>query len=420
MANLAVVFFCLPLAASDGGLYPRGDGFCFSFYSLSKTDAVSSLAGGASAVGPFYGDQSKALEMAAALDTKCLYKVEPACMAGRRVADFERADYVWPSDSIVSNQVTAIINAVKTNARIAMWDIEPEELRSWKPQQLHYLKLVASVIRANDPQRRPVYMYECNNRMAGSLAEALAYEDLSTKGTYINDVDHGAYIHQRIWGRWSMEQELGAVARGNPAAAPWIVLWMAGDPAPADYELIPAWCRHDAYLGLVLGGKGIFVWSAARHRAGFSERSFQAYFNGYLSVAHDLNGPLQLGPVFLFGKKNRTTTMSIASGPKQLELVYQNLTNSYPPVACLSTTYEGTEYLFMVNSAEQSVGATFGGLPSVSREDLFAGGSAPTPGGSFSVILPALGVKAFRFAAETPMGKNPARQSAQVLAPRTE
>jgi hypothetical protein len=51
----------------------------------------------------------------------------------------------------------------------------------------------------------------------------------------------------------------------------------------------------------------------------------------------------------------------------------------------------------MVNSAEQSVTATFSGLPPANRLDLFAGTSATTPGGSFSITLPPLAVRAFRF-----------------------
>lgn len=289
-------------AALANELYPKGGTFCFSFYSSSAADALHALTNGATAIGPFYGHQAEALADAVRWNTKILYKVAPPSMTGFKVADFDRPGFVWPADVAISNEVAAIVGAVKTNTHIAMWDIAPEELRSWKPEQLHYLKLVASAIRANDPMRRPVYMYECNNRGAGSLATALVHEDLCVKGNYVNTVDDGVFIHHRIWVRWSMEQELGAVARGNQSAAPWIVLWMAGDPAAADFDLIPAWCRHDAYLGLIMGGKGIFIWSAARNRTGFSERSFNAYFDGYLSVARDLNGPLNLAPVFLFGK----------------------------------------------------------------------------------------------------------------------
>jgi hypothetical protein len=171
---------------------------------------------------------------------------------------------------------------------------------------------------------------------------------------------------------------------------------MAGDPAPGETGLIRDRCRHDAYLGLVMGGKGIQVWSGYRARRGFSNESFQAYFDGYLSVARELNGPLQLAPVFLFGQKRPDASMRIAAGPASLQLIYQG-TNSYPSVTWLCAAYRGADYLFMVNSAEEAVTVAFNGLPAVNREDLFADGSTPTPGGSFSVTLPPLAVKAFRF-----------------------
>jgi len=388
-----------PASAAAGDLYPRGDAFCFSLYSTCNADSLQALSNGATAIGPFYGNQAVPLANADRWNTKVIYKVKPPSMAGFKTSDFDKPGFVRPSDAVISNEVATIVKAVNSDHHIAMWDIEPEELRSWKPEQLHYLKLVASVIRANDPLRRPVYMYECNNRGAGSLAVALTCEDISAKGTYVNIVDDGAFITNRIWARWSMEQELGAVAHGNPSAVPWIILWMAGDPTPAEFDLIPAWCRHDAYLGLIMGGKGIFVWSAARQRPGFSERGFQAYFDGYLSVARDLNGPLHLAPVFLYGTKLTNATMNIVSGPAQLKLVYQKTTNSYPPVTWLNVTHAGADYLLMVNSAECPVTAAFSGLPALGREDLFSGGISPTPDGMFSITLPALAVKAFRFGA---------------------
>jgi hypothetical protein len=381
--------------AVAGDLFPRGDVFCFSFYSISERDSLYALKSGATAIGPYYGEQAPALRLAERLDTRLIYKVRPPAMAGWRS---NHKQFVWPSDEIIRQETAAIVSTVQTNRHIGMWDIEPEELRAWVPAELRYLGLVASVIRSNDPNRRPVFMYEPNHRDAATLAKTLVHQDLCAKGFYADVVQKGAFAHERVWVRWSMDQEHEAIACANPAAQPWLVLWMAHDPAPADRERILARCRHDAYLGLVLGAKGIQVWSGARARRGFSAENFQAYLDGYLSVARDLNGPLRLAPVFLFGEKQERPSVSIKSGPASLRLVYQG-TNSYPSVAWLCATHRGADCLFVVNSAEEEVTASFRGLPATRREDLFAGGSAPTPGGSFSVTLPPLGVKAFRFAA---------------------
>jgi hypothetical protein len=412
---VAGIFFTVCSAATAGELYPRGDVFCFTFYSTSDADSLYALTNGATAIGPFYAGQTDKLRLAEQLNTKILYKVDPPCMVGKRVGQLGKANFQWPADSTVSNEVAAIVNAVKDNPCVAMWDIAPEELRAWVPEQLHYLKLVAAVIRANDPWHRPIYMYDCNNRGDNSMVTVPAGFDLCAKGSYVNDIEKGAFIHNRIWLRWSMEEELAAAARSSRPVIPWVFLWMAHDPAAADFHLIPTWCRHDVYLGLIMGGKGISVWSAARHRDGFSQPAFDAYFDGYLSVARDLNGPLQLAPVFLFGKKISGVTTTVTDGPKNLRLIYQKTTNSYPAITSLATAYNGTNYLFMVNSAEEAVTATFSGLPAAGREDLFAGGIAPTPGGKFSITLPPLGVKAFRFTGEkTPL------QTARIAAPRPQ
>ncbi len=385
--------------AATGDLYPKGDTFCFTFYSASDADSLHALANGATAIGPFYGDQAAPLAKAGRWDTKIIYKVKPPSMAGLKTSDFDKPGFVWPASATLSNEVAAIVSAVSPDHHIAMWDIEPEELRSWKPAQFGYLKLVSSVIRANDPEHRPVFMYECNNRAGSALAPSLACQDLSAKGTYVNVVDDGAFITNRIWARWSMEQSVSACALGNPQAVPWIVLWMASNAPAGSFSQITNWCRHDAYMGLIMGGKGIQIWSAARGRRGFSSPDFQAYLDGYLTVARDLNGPLHLAPVFLRGTKQPRVSMAILAGPPRLELVYQKTTNSYPPVTYLCAKQDGVDYLFMVNSAECPVTAAFSGLPAVSREDLFAGVANPTPDGRFSVTLPPLAVKVFRFGA---------------------
>jgi hypothetical protein len=382
---------------SPDELYPRGSIFCFTFYSTSEKDSAYALKHGATAIGPFYGDQARALRLAEELDARLLCKVRPPSMARWRP---DNKNFAWPSDDTLRRETAAIVNAFKTNRHVAMWDIEPEELRAWLPAELHYLELVASVIRSNDPSRRPIFMYEPNHRDAVSLAKTVACQDICAKGSYTDVFQDGLFVHDRVWVRWSMEQELKAIASANPAAQPWIVLWMAGDPVPGEVGLIRDRCRHDAYLGLVMGGKGIQIWSGARARRGFSSKAFEAFFEGYLSVARDLNGPLHLAPVFLFGQQRLKPSVKITDGPASLQMVCQG-TNSYPSVAWLCATHHGAEYLVIVNSAEEPVTAAINGVPPVKREDVFAGGSAPTPGGSFSLTLPPLAVRAFRFGQET-------------------
>lgn len=389
--------------AAEGDFYPRGNVFCFTFYSTSMADARYTLDNGATAIGPYYGDQAGPLEHAARWNTRFIYKINPPSMSRVRVPDMNKPGFVWPDAGTISNEVVAIVNAMKTNRHIAMWDVEPEELRSWEPAQNRYLKQVSSAIRSADPEGRPIFLYECNNRGAGVLAESLKSLDVVSKGTYVNFIQDGAYITNRIWARWSMEEELKAIALGNTNAVPWIMLWMAADPPPGyTAASVTNWCRHDAYAGLIMGGKGIEIWSGSRGRTSFSKASFDAYLNGYLTVARDLNGPLNLAPVFLFGTQQTNVSMTITAGPKQLNLAYLNTTNSYPPVTFLATRCKGTNYLFAVNSAEVPVTAVFSGLPPAMRSEVFNRSDEQTPNGTFQVTFAPLAVKGWRFATPEP------------------
>ncbi len=388
-----------------GDLYPQGDIFSFTFYSTKNSDALASLTNGATAIGPYYGSQATPLSNAVAWNTRLVYKVEPPSMARKEHMDRDALGFIWPSDTTISNEVAAIVNAVKTNASIAIWDVEPEELRFYKPAEMNYLRVVYAAIHANDSSNRPVCMYQQNNRTAAQLSATMTNLDICLKGTYVNTITDDAGVAcftNRIWARWSMQQAVDTCKLYNTNAKPWIGLWMAEDP-PAGYTTqdVTNWCRHDAYMGLIMGGKGIQIWSGSRGRANFSDTYFDAYLGGYLSVAKELNGPLNLAPVFLYGQPQTNVTMAITSGPKQLDLAYQKSTNSYPPVTFLAVQHEGTNYLFAVNSAEMTVTARFSGLPSAMRTDLFQSDDSRTPDGAFKVTFAPLAVKGWRFA---PMG----------------
>ena len=53
--------------------------------------------------------------------------------------------------------------------------------------------------------------------------------------------------------------------------------------------MIPKWVRHDVYLSLISGAKGIVVFSGWR-RPKFP--AFDRYFEAYAECAREINGPL--------------------------------------------------------------------------------------------------------------------------------
>ena len=375
--------------------YPWGNKFWFSFYSTRSADSVYAVERGATGIGPYYNtldSQVAPLAEAHELGVGFSYKVVLPSMAGFSP---HNDDFVWPSDATLVAETIEIVSAVADNLDIVMWDLVPEELRYWEPKEKNLLEKVADTIRQTDPLDRPVMMYEPNHRSASDLAQTVPYQEISAKGTYLStDSD---LRHNRIWARWSMEQELAAIAAANTNAVPWIMLWMAADAAEGEEHLIEDWCRHDAYMGLIMGGKGISIWSGWRPRAGF-ENDFQAYFDGYLSVATDLNLGRNLAPVFLHGTESAGVTHNVTAGPIELELEYPSgTTHHYPPVTYTMREFLGQHYLFMVNSATQAVTLTFSGVPDAPRTDLFQETEYPASGGAFSIALAPYEVAGFRF-----------------------
>jgi hypothetical protein len=402
MKSLSMVLPALMLAfgavAVPGqATYPWGDNFWFSFYSSIGTDTTYAVEHGATGIGPYYGGlsgQVSPLAEAADLGANFSYKVVLPSMDGFSPSN---TNFVWPADATLIAEATAVVDAVKTNQNIVMWDLVPEELRHWKANEMNFIEVVSDAIRAADPHDRPVMMYEPNHRKTANLVNTIPHQDICAKGMYVTAVNGGDFRHHRIWARWSMEQELDAIAAANTNAVPWIMLWMAADAPEGEEHWIEGWCRHDAYMGLIMGGKGISIWSGWRPRNSWTN-DFQTYFDAYLSVAADLNTERNFAPVFLYGTETTGVTHSVTSGPSSLELVYPaGITNNYPPVTYKMREFFGLHYLFMVNSATQSVTLTFNGVPDAVRTDLFTGANYPASGGSFGISLDPYEVAGFRF-----------------------
>ena len=215
----------------------------------------------------------------------------------------------------------------------------------------------------------------------------------------------------------SVEQEIEAVERVGRSTTPIAVLRMDMDlNDQKDLPLVRKWCRHDAYLAMITGAKGIIVWSGWR-RPTF-KKNFDDYYAAYASVSKDLNGPADLGKVILFGERKTDITLDITSGPKVATVTKPsysasgerktNITSgskvkpaySAASVNFLDVGYGTSRYLLMTNSANEAVGVTVAGLPEkgVFMEDIFAKtGQKKLDGGSFDIKLDSLEVKCFRF-----------------------
>jgi hypothetical protein len=352
-------------AASDNAsglapneFYPRGRKFLFTAFSIVSPDLETVKKDGYTAIGPYYSkDPNEILGSSQKAGLPCMYSL------GMNL-DWPDPCTVTPSDEEIEKIIKKQMSCVANDANIMAWYVLPEEVRYWRENEMHVLEYMCELIRKLDLLKRPVWTYEANNRGADALAKTIVYQDYCGKGMYTN---YTGYKDQRIFCRWSVEQEVEAIKKAKPSAVPLVLPEMYTDPEPNEVNLIRAWTRHDVYLGLVSGGKGVVIWSGYRYRDGFSR--FQDYYDGYASTAKELTGPLNLGQVFLFGERRNDIKLQVLSGtaivkykaPDGNEIIYDSI--SMLNAAYGKNFLGSNRYLFLVNSSKETVIVQLGGLP---------------------------------------------------------
>jgi hypothetical protein len=383
----------------DGGIYPRGRTMAFMGYS---GDPARDLTNGFTVAGPVYGDQRPYLE-------RCFSNGWPVVAhTGLRVTFNDRSSEKYKVDeAFVRAEVGEQVRALAEHREIVWWAVTPEETRPWRGDEMTYLAAVSAAIRESDARARPIFLYNPNNRDAGSLAAIVPHVDIVGKGCYVNLSGHK---RDRAWVRWSVEQEAGAIrAAGRTNAVPILVPELCRDPEPAEDTEIRAWVRHDVYLGLCSGAKGVLIWSLFRR--GEVRRTWQTWYDAYAGCARELGGTNGLAQVFLFGEPRSDLGVEQVAGAGEAAVrlggaVEPGTTSPEESAERRAsvrvwTTAEfahgGRHWLFLVNSANEPAAFRVSGWPRGARiEDAFGGGAADLRGGV--VALPAYGVAGFRFA----------------------
>ena len=303
----------------------------------------------------------------------------------------------WPAvlDDIAA-QVKAALAEQSDN--IAWWYFLPEELRWWKSNEMKLLREAKRIIHELDPLKRPVWMYNPNHYSAEGLKHYTPILDILGKGMYVN---YSGHRDQRAWTRWSCEAQLQAIAETKSKAFPICVPEMFQEPPPERLDDIPVWVRHDVYMGLVCGCKGVAVFSFAR-RPKFSSDARDTYLESYALAAKELTGPL--GQVFLFGRPASTLKVVQLSGPAAVEVKLSKSTLKFPPVKSLEVEYKTGRHLFLVNSAPETVTVRVEGLPKGLKVRLRDAASnrriRENVEGSWEAVLPPLGVLLYRLEAQ--------------------
>ena len=386
-------------------VYPRGSAFLFTFYSVGGGPHLKEGEGelmfseaeldklfreyhatGFRVFGPQYELKERSLQDAAKYGLKTVYTV------GLPVK-FTKEQVVIEENKL-TEEITRQIKELANDPNIAVWDLRPEEIRPWRKNEILYLNTAAAAIKAADPLKRPIYHYIPGHASAQRMIPIAKQVDLLGKGMYTN---YSGMKQSRVWCRWTIEQEIAAIKEANSQAVPVAVPEMFQQPPDEELPLIPSWVRHDVYLSLVSGAKGILVFSL-RQRDNFT--AWEPYYRAYRQIGRELLGPDRLADVFLFGEPRNDLAIKVVSGPAEVEMNFPvggvKEPVRYPSVAFLNTAFENARYLFLVNSANEAVEVAIDGIPSKAKAtDLLAEKREPATSLA-KVSLKPLEVRAYR------------------------
>ncbi len=383
------------------GIYPRGRKLAFAGYS---GDPARDLANGFTLAGPVYGDQQPYLERCFANDWPVIAHIGPNITFNDQAPNKYKLD-----PASLRQEVEQQVKELAVHKQIAWWAVRPEELRPWRTAEMQYLAIVCETIREHDPLGRPIYLYNPNHRTASSLLPIARHVDMLAKGCYVNLVGRK---RDRAWVRWSVEQTVKALeAAGRTDAIGLVMPELCRDPEPDEDEEIRAWVRHDVHLGLASGAKGVLIWSLFKRPA--VRRTWQLWYDAYSECGRELNGELGLSQVFLFGERVTTLKVQPTSAPaadtitvggdvevttiSEQEREQQEI--EIPSWTAAEFVYEGSHWLWLINSANTPATFQLSGWPSEPRVwDAFTGKKIDVGTGSpWELTLPASGVTAIRW-----------------------
>ena len=396
-------------AAEAGGLYPRGRTLPFLGYS---GDPARDLTNGFTVAGPVYGNQLPYLQRCFSNGWPVVAHVGPHITFNDKSPDKYKVNA-----AALRAEVAKQVEELAPHPEIVWWAVTPEELRPWRKDEMTYLEVVAAAIRERDPLKRPIYLYNPNNRDAKTLAPIARQVDVLGKGCYVN---LSGKKRDRSWVRWSVEQEVAALgAAGRPGALPLLMPELCQDPEPSEDAEIRAWVRHDVYLGLASGAKGVLIWSLFKRKE--VKRTWPLWYDAYAECARELNGPRGLAQVFLAGERSTLLKVTPVKGGAAAAVtlgggIETNTTSAaeqaqrqlkLPSWTAAEYQLAGATWLVLVNSANTPATFAVSGWPAGTHAFNACNDAALNlPAGALlELALPAYGVNVLRFTGDVRVGK---------------
>ena len=388
-------------------LYPKGQLFPFSGYSPASVKGFKNL--GFTAAGPTYGKgkdklalkaQSEGIasiwQLAAVYDGVTLNSKEQlakaAKAAGKNGIDWQKMDACVQK---------AVKDAIRTgNNNIGWWALAVEEVRWWNKNELKYLEVAYNAVKKADPEKRPMFVYMPGHYGSEGMRKYMPYMDMLAQGYYPNFGDRAGY---RYWC-----ENVQRTIKGFPGRFMVAVTEMYRDPkVEEDYDLIPAFVRHDVWMSIIHGFKGIVVFSLANRR---NFDTHGEYFFAYTEVAKELNGAgNSLGKVVLFGQDKSDIKIKVTEGPANVTVTRKgkkpagDLKFTYPTVKWRDVIHNTGRYCFAASSSKTPVKAVLSGLPKQPVTVINAADGkvlGKTADGTFKLDFGPYGVQLLKFVAE--------------------
>ncbi len=355
-------------------LYPQGRIFPFSGF--SPFDVVANRAAGFTLAGPSYGKGIEKLQLdCQSNDIPFIYSLQPVVDGQPVTLELLSSKEFKPEwEKIRTDIMEQVKEAVAKYPQIAWWNMIPEELRFWRKNEYRYLQEAYKAIREADPLQRPVWMYIPNHYSLDALSKYVDHQDIMGKGMYVNYAGH---TQKRIWVRWSCESLIQSIQGMEQKKIALCVPEMFQDPPDGKRDWIEARVRHDVYLALASGCRGVVIFSLAKRKS-LPPETHQAYYDAYKRIAGELTGKEGLGQVFLFGERRQDLQGNVAAGTAPLTIrpvAGRDTEFSYPAASMAEFLYRKARYLVVVNSAETETAFELTGIP----KDILLSGLFSTP-----------------------------------------